>query len=302
MHKIMKKMNKVWLGISDLLDMQLSRAIDISTVDTVCLALGPYRNLTTLTASMLFLHPKSQVLNHAGNRIYGNSRLDFLDDFTRHKMDSFIRFAIQISKKGYRGKSGGSIIHSHAFDSGKVRSVYEKSGLGVVKSEIKCLFWKESLRTSKVIRRRNVDLGAIFEVEERLRFLLPIRNPLDCAVSSIRTGHATIFDGITKASPVSEVVKAILDEFYWFAGLQQRYPERFFCFTQDELSAETLDQLARFLKVEPAPDWIENTLAILDIKPGYKHDEALVGFCKTYIEGRRHEYPEFSERLLKLIA
>jgi hypothetical protein len=55
----------------------LWRCSDISTeqVKTVCLALGPYRNLTT---SLLFLHPTCQVLNHGGQRILGDRRLDWL--------------------------------------------------------------------------------------------------------------------------------------------------------------------------------------------------------------------------------
>lgn len=116
--------------LSDVIDLTLSRYVDIQDIDSVCLALGPYRNLTTLTASTLFLHPNCQVLNHASDRIYGNREIDFFDDYNRRKMDRFIQFSIRISKKGRRGTRGGSIIHSHAFDSNyKVKTIYKKEKL-----------------------------------------------------------------------------------------------------------------------------------------------------------------------------
>jgi len=158
---------------------------------------GPRGNLTTLTAAVLFLHPECQVLNHGGRRIYGNKPVDFFTDYSDEKFKRFIQYSIRISK-GFRKKVGGSIIHSHAFDSKyKTEEVYEKSGLGLVKEHIRSLFWKESHETSNVIRERHVDLGAIFKQNEPLRFLQPIRNPMDCAISNLKnTGHMRAF-GLT---------------------------------------------------------------------------------------------------------
>ncbi|MEM7479491.1 MAG: hypothetical protein AAF483_31280, partial [Planctomycetota bacterium] len=76
-------------------DLVESLTRDIGECQSVCLALGPYRNLTTLTAATLFLHPNCQVLNHAGSRIYGNTEVDFLADYSRERFDRFIQFAIQ---------------------------------------------------------------------------------------------------------------------------------------------------------------------------------------------------------------
>jgi hypothetical protein len=67
------------------------------------MTLGPYRNLTTLTASVLFLHPNCQVLNHAGNRIFGDEELDFIANYNNEIFEAFTRYAIYISQKGTRG-------------------------------------------------------------------------------------------------------------------------------------------------------------------------------------------------------
>ena len=129
--------------LADLVDLKTSQFMDIQGVESVCLTLGPYRNLTTLTASALFLHPNCQVLNHAGSRIYSNKQINFLLDYNKTKLDRFIQFAIKISSKGQKGAMGGSITHSHAFDSKYgMKDVYTKKGLELTKDQIKCLFGK----------------------------------------------------------------------------------------------------------------------------------------------------------------
>ena len=181
-----------YLNLNDYIDLLRSRSLNITNCKSVCLALGPYRNLTTLTAATLFLHPNCQVLNHAGSRIYGNNHVDFLSDYSEERLNHFIQFAIRISGKGRRGNYGGSITYSHAFDSKyEIKNKFVKSSLELEKKQIKCLFWKESLLTSNLIREKNVDLCSIFEKDDRLRFLMPIRNPLDCAMSNLKTGIYT---------------------------------------------------------------------------------------------------------------
>ena len=52
--------------------------------------LGPYRNLTTLTAAILSLHPDCQVLNHAGNRFMRNPQFDFMTDLSGDTLNRFM--------------------------------------------------------------------------------------------------------------------------------------------------------------------------------------------------------------------
>ncbi len=115
-------------------DLLMSRDIDIESIRTICLALGPYRNLTTMTASILFLHPNCQVLNHAAQRIFGDDRIDFIENFNSETFDHFVRYAIYISQHGQQGQYGGSITHSHAFDGQhEVKGIFEKSELPLLR-------------------------------------------------------------------------------------------------------------------------------------------------------------------------
>ena len=79
--KIQKTVRLFLLRLSKSRDLAAARNVSIDDVRTVCLFLGPYRNLTTLTASILFLHPNCQVLNHAANRIFHDRRTDFFDGY-----------------------------------------------------------------------------------------------------------------------------------------------------------------------------------------------------------------------------
>ena len=49
----------------------------VDNINSIVCLLGPYRNLSTLTASIAALHPNCQVLNHAGEKILNNDSLDF---------------------------------------------------------------------------------------------------------------------------------------------------------------------------------------------------------------------------------
>jgi hypothetical protein len=294
-----KRMNALRLRLTDVIDLRRSRRVDIKDVESVCLALGPYRNLTTLTASVLFLHPDCQVLNHAGARIFGKKQIDFLADFSTGKLDRFIQFAITISGKGTSGDLGGSVTHSHAFESKhEMRDRYDGSGLALIKNNIKCLFWKESLRTSNLIRERHIDLSKIFDRDPRPRFLLPIRHPLDCAVSNLKSRHCELFPGLDKNSSVADTVQAILDEIFWFAELKENHPERFFYFFEHEISAGMLVNLAEFLGLEPEEEWIANALSVMKIKSGYSHDQESIQFYKDYITGKKTRFPDLCNGLL----
>jgi hypothetical protein len=301
--KRLKKSAGLWaVHLSKSRDINAARAIRIDDVATVCLFLGPYRNLTTLTASILFFHPNCQVLNHAASRIFGDERIDFLDDYDEEKFRTFVQYAIRASGSGGRGKIGGSIVHSHAFDEEHAtKKLFEESGGELIKEKIRALVWKESLRTSNHIRQHHTDLDAIFARNQRLRFLLPVRHPIDTATSNLKSGHAPLFDGITNDAPVERVVEAILDEFAWIEQLRRKNPDRFFIFFEHAFGRPTLEALADFLGLERDEAWIQHALAAFDIKKRYAHPAPLVARYREWVETKFANAPEFRRDLLRFV-
>jgi hypothetical protein len=253
--------------------------------DTVCLCLGPYRNLTTLTGSILFLHPYVQVLNHAGRRVFGKDRIDFLSDYSEERLRQFTRFAIQISANGEKAEWGGSIIHSHAFEkSGKLREIFQNSDMDRVKQQIDCLFWKESLRVTRHIQESEQNIEDILKNENGIRFLMPIRNPMDCAKSNIKTGHHLLFPEIDSESTKEDVLSAILRQISWYADLKSRFPDRFFHFFEYDLSRSMLGRLASFLEVKEDSTWENRALSIMKSTSHYDHAKDFVSFYNECLD------------------
>jgi hypothetical protein len=285
------------------IDLVFSRATRIDSLQTVCLALGPYRNLTTLTASILFLHPNCQVLNHGGDRILDDDRMSFLKEYSDQRFETFARFAIHISRGGRRGNYGGSITRSHAFDKRyKTKEIFESAGLDLVKHDIVSLFWKDSMVLSNHIRQNSIDLGSLFARNPKLRFLLPIRNPLDATISNIKTGHTRYFVNVSDRKNPSAILEALLDEYVWIKEQHALYPARFFYFFEYDLNERTLTQLAAFLKLDPSPGWLANAVKALEINKGYEHEPALVDQYARWVGEKFTAFPDFAGKLLRFTA
>jgi hypothetical protein len=278
------------------------RSIPIDAVRSVCLFLGPYRNLTTLTASLLFLHPNCQVLNHAGNRIFGDPRLDFLDRYDEETFDAFVQYAIHASRGGARGDVGGSITHSHAFDDRHVtRQLFHEAGGDLVKPHIHSLVWKESLRTSNHLRDCRTDLDAIFARNPRLRFLLPVRNPIDAAFSNRKTGHAELFKDLSTEPTVENVLDAILDEFAWVDALRGNHPDRFFVYFENDFTRQTAADMARFLELEPLDSWLDQVMTAYTIDRHYDTTPDLLDHYRTQVDRKFPPDGEFAHHLLSFV-
>ena len=220
-------------------------------LESVCILLGPYRNLTSLTGSVLSLHPQCLVLNHAGVRMLPNARLNFLLNYSRDKFNEFVRYAAYASQAGTRGEYGGDIRHSHAFLLESMQQA-EAQLRGAARGPTKCLVWKDSHLVGNFLRAARVDVPRLLQRNEKLRFLLPIRDPIDCAISNLRTGHVEFFresHGLSRASPLEDVVAAVLDEILWFVALRDGSgrPEKFFIYFEHEIGGDVLEKMLRFL-------------------------------------------------------
>ena len=192
---------------------------------------------------------------------HGTIKIEVNPDVAPVTVENFLKYVVYISTGGGRGKGGGSILFSHAFDEkhplGKLYR--ERFGNQVLKERILSVFWKESLRTAQHIRDNRINLRRLFQQNDKLRFLLPVRHPIDCALSNQRTGHAKQF-GLGQNPSLDAVLNAILDEFLWFVELQQQHPDRFFCYFENAFEPETVDQLAGFLKLPADEAWKQAVL------------------------------------------
>jgi hypothetical protein len=272
-------------------------------LESVCILLGPYRNLTTLTCSILSLHPRCAVLNHAGIRTLQNPRLNFLADYSTDKFVEFVRYAGFASRSGARGPYGGDIRLSHAFDREPMRQAQARLQ-GSAVGPPTCLVWKDSHLVTNFLRSAHVDVRELLRCNEKIKFLLPIRNPIDCAISNLRTGHVQFFaafHGISPASPLEDLVGAVLDEIAWFAGLQEDSgrPENFFLYFEHEMGRAVLENLLGFLRLSHDEAYLTAAADAFKAGRGRRKEEQIVSLYADQVTQKFRRYPDLRDALLQ---
>jgi hypothetical protein len=261
--------------------------------------LGPYRNLTTLTASVLALHPHVQVLNHAGRRLLARPELDFVRTPSRERFERFREVALAEARGGSRGMHGGSITLSHAFDVPVMRAAYRaRFGTAIRRRRARALVWKDSLVLTRAIRRSNVEIRQLLDGSPGLRFLVPIRYPLDCAASCVRYGHAGL---LSRDRSVEGVLEGVLHELAWARALALQWPRHVFVFWEHEFGTAVLRDLARYLELEVEARWIEDANRCFVVTRSYEHPAALVERYTARVAAMFEHDPGFAGQLMRFV-
>ena len=174
-------------------------------------------------------------------------------------------------------------------------------GENLIKDQIHCLLWKDPMRVSNYVQNNHIDLVQLCDQYERLRFLMPIRNPLDCAISNTKTGHARhLVSG--KIIEIKQILERILREIAWFIGLNEVAPDRFFYFFENEFNRSTLLNLAKFLNVDPSKEWIEDAINCYNLKEPYEYDPHILDHYKKSLDIYMERHGEEKEKLIAFAA
>lgn len=276
-----------------------AQRLDLDELSSLCLTLGPNRNMTTLTAGLIALHPQCQVLNHAWRRQRPEAEALLLQSDER-AFERFVRAAVMRSQGGRRGRYGGSVMHSHAFDRPAMRAAYQRRfGRAVLKRDVRCVYWKSAKQVTAFVRERGVDLRALVDREPRLRFLMPLRNPLDCALSNFRQGHYNAFEQL-RGRPVEEVIDFMTELVGWFLDLRRDRPDHFFGYLESEYDRPMLERLARFLGVDADEEWMADCLESKVQGSPYDYEDSWLAAYRAalakHLDGHPELQREFAER------
>lgn len=298
LNKIKKRFSYLFISIKDKL-YGTNKSFDTAQVNNLVLIVGPYRNLTSYLTSILSLHSNCKVLNHAGIRVFRNKKTNFLKDYSHSKYLQFLRFFDYASEKGYKGMLGGNISHSHAFESNTELSKRFKETL---KSKTKphCFIWKESHMVTERLMNGVTELEEILEKNPAIKFLMPVRKPLDCAKSNIKTGKNRFFKHVP-SDDVFDVSKAIFTQQLFFLKIQSKYPDRVFFLFENEINSEGIENMCAFLNIEFDEKWVEIVLSQHTIKSGYDHPYETIEKTRKLVDTLFADYDSFREKLLSLI-
>ena len=267
----------------------------------VCLCYGPYRNLTTLTAGLLGLHKEIAVLNHAALRIFPDASVNFLRDGSLQKRRRFVSYAVYLSERGRRGDLGGSIVHSHAFESAAFRDIYmERFPNGKTPQHVRAVFWKDPNRITNYAANYGIGLSALLETDPNLCVLLPIRNPVHCARSLQRTGHDR-FLVKGKTPHFSAVLEAVVRSIAAFQDLANTFPDRCFQFFEDEIDVNLLRRLETFLELSGDPEWAEVSEQLGAVRSTAKVTPDEAEICRRLINRHLASAPAIESGIRRLL-
>jgi len=265
---------------------------------TVTVMLGPYRNLTTITASTLSLHPRCVVLNHS-HRDVKRSGANFLRGRADVRFRRFCHGALEVSK----ARAGGAINRSHAFTTSEFlrRRFSEVRERRAPDEPVDALVWKESHKATNDLRRGPYELGELLDRLPALRFLQPIRNPLDCALSYAgRPGRLRLL-GLPRGVDPSRVLEMILEHHAWFLEQEKRFPERLLHFVEDEVGEDLARRLQAFLELEPEGEWIRDFVEAFQVRPGgYFYSAEILDTYHELLDRLFQPWSELRERLRAL--
>ena len=221
---------------------------------------------------------------------------------SENRFNSFIKYAIHLSLSGKRGLEGGSILHSHAFDKSDVKEKYKnRFGDKLLKEKINCLFWKEGLHLQNHFLENNINTLDLIKKNKKIVFILPIRNPLDCAMSNQNTGMSNIFHKINHNSTYQEILKSILDDFLLFFSYQKQLSFNFFHYYQHSFNESTLKGFCNYLDLPFDERWKNDVLDIYNIKESYPHKKEDIDFYEEYVSTNFKDFPDEMEKLLQFI-
>jgi len=260
----------------------------------VCVLLGPYRNLTTLTSAALFLHPRCQVLNHQASQFFDHAGIDFIAQPSAAHVAAFVKQALVVAA------AEGSLLESHAFrESLPALDAFRRLRLARVRTDIDVLLWKESLRVTNRLRHAPGLVEALTAIPE-VRFLMPVRFPLDCARSNFRSGHVHLFHGLYRDSSLRELLDAILDLVGWFDALALRHPQSFLQFHEHELAdPELLKRIGCFSGLPPETVWPRAAIDVFCSRPStYHHTTRDRRMYVGLVEERFANAPSLRDRLV----
>lgn len=279
----------------------------IGIVKSVCLMVGPYRNLTTLLAGVMALHPNVQVMNHGMVTLFKNKENNFIADYSVKTFSNFKIAAYKRSQVMVRGILGGSILASHAYDDKyPLIEMYRKRyGQSTTKKDPKCILWKESLRTLKAINKLSENEVVKLMNNPEIRLVMPIRNPFDVAISHLASfdEHIKLYgldpDTVTRR----DMMKAILNSLHQVFELQAKFgKDKVFIFFEGETGTPNmLTDIQSFMGLDNDPIWEKDAKSTLKLnKSKYHHDWSAIDYYVEHLKQFK-KWPDVYDKMYQFI-
>ena len=153
------------------------------------------------------------------------------------------------------------------------------------------------MRVGKHIRKPEVLLENLLENFDHLRFIMPVRYPLDIMRSTIEKGYYRLYPSLNNTSSEQETLDAILKEMQWFCQLKKQFPNFFFYFFEHQFDRKKMIEMALFLNVDLDEQWLNDSLEIFNVSTPYEHAPDIKAYFTKQIDNLFAEFPDFKLKL-----
>ncbi len=285
--------------------MEASASSRLSDLRSLCFMVGPNRNLASLVALLIYLHKNGEAVNHAGSRIFPKKEIDIWHQCSENRFDLFCRYLEFLSSRGMRGQTGGSIRYSNAVaDHPEAKQLVLNRFPDLNRrSPVHALVWKEPLMIYKFLASDGMKTVELLKCYQKIKLLLPVRNPLDCAISNKNLGERWLKRayGLTDFS-LESVLEALFKIYHSFFTWSKTYPGRCMALFENECSENTLSQLAQFLSLEHDPAWIVDCLQVWKVNQHYRWEKSWLEYYKILCDRYFSDVPEIKNRFLLMVG
>jgi hypothetical protein len=252
---------------------------------------------------LLWLHPQCQVLNHGSRLIDPKKHLWFLASEDSDEFRDFTTLLANLSIKVVGVEDCSPHVLRVVQENPGVEEAFARLNgvppMAMLKDPMCSLVWKESQIMTNRLLHISINWDDLFTYNSKIRFLMPFRNPMDCAVSNHRQRKWIFFPGVDDNSPTL-MLRVVLAEFAWFVALNRRYPDKFFYFYED-VTTETLEDLQTFLGLDYSQEWVDAVVALWKIRHPYIFSKSFADYCASMIRLHFVAWPEEGQRLVEYI-
>jgi len=261
-----EKRNAVWKRTTEIeLLSRLSQSEQsvCNSIDRMVISLGPYRNLNRTMALLFGLHSEAIVLNNAVERLQLFEDIDVFNGQFDKKWQQFKEVAVRLSQGGQPGDYGGSIFRSGFMSPhSKALNLYlSRFKSTKLKVNPKILFWSDSMRLtnrSKVLDHVSKDY---LSSKQNPIFILPVGNPIRCALQTVDTGFGFFLTG-KHSNSFESILTCVMDLYDVLFQKLEKKELNFFPLWEDNLSVETLKALCEFVSIEFSQEWAEQIIDV----------------------------------------
>ena len=175
----------------------------------------------------------------------------------------------------------------------------DRYGETLLKETAKVLYWKDSQRIQNRLLENGDGISHLVNNFNNVKFLLPIRNPIHCTKSVLRSGHWKHLVSEREANFIT-VLNTILTNIKSLCEHERLSNDRLLRIWEPELTTIALPKLCEFSQIKRDQQWEQQIKKTVHIRPRRSTKEEEVIF-RDLVEEKFENLPRIYTKLMMFL-